>query len=121
MRTTLATICGKEYWLAFSAQSQIALEALKRRENYTPADYSAETIFLMLDEELRAGYRWAQLTGAQPQNKPPRREDLADLIDIYEVQELLPTIMDVMTGERNVVAKPPKKEQAGGLGDLPAR
>lgn len=121
MRATLVKLLDSEYWLAFSAQSQIAVEALKRRDGYDPHQYGAETIFTLLSEELRAGYRWAQLTGAQPQNEPPRREDLADLISIQEVQDLLPTIMAVMAGERNVIAKPPKKGRAGGSGAPPAR
>ena len=110
MRTKLIPLLGKEYWLAFSAQSQMAIEALKRRPGYVANDYGSETIFTILDEELKAGYHWAQLTGAQPLNKPPKREDLADLIDMQEIQELLPTLMEVMAGERNVIAKPPKKE-----------
>lgn len=114
MRTKLVTLLGKEYWLAFSAQSQMNVEAMKRQEGYNPADYGAETVFTLLDEELRAGYRWAVLNEMQPQNKPPRKEDLADLLDIYEVQKMLPDIMAVMAGDRNVVAKPPKKGQARG-------
>lgn len=110
MRTKLIPLLGKEYWLAFSAQSQMAIEALKRRDGYVANEYGAETLFTILDEELKAGYHWAVLTGAQPQNKPPKREDLADLIDMFEIQELMPTLMEIMAGERNVIAKPPKKE-----------
>lgn len=117
MRQKLVTLMGKEYWLNYSAQSQMNLEALKRREGYTPETHGAETTFAMLYEELRAGWRWAVLTGAQPQNQPPKREDLADLVDMREVAELLPDIMAVMTGDRNVTAKPPKKEPAEGSAD----
>lgn len=110
MRTKLIPLLGKEYWLAFSAQSQMAIEALKRRDGYVPNDYGAETLFTILDEELKAGYHWACLTGVQPQNKPPKREDLADLIDMFEIRDLMPTLMEIMAGDRNVIAKPPKKE-----------
>jgi hypothetical protein len=111
MRTAKITLMGKEYYLAFSAQSQINMEAFRRRPDFNARTYSAALAYEMLCEELRAGYRWAQLNGLDA-NKPPEREDLADLIGMDDVMALSDQMSAVATGERNVIAKPPKKEPA---------
>ena len=116
MRTKVINLVGKDYWIAFSAQSQMNMEALKRTPGFDMKTHTVEFGFATLYEVLRAGYRWAQLNGRQA-NEPPSREDLADMIGNDDIMALMKDINEVALGERNVVAKPPKKEQAGESGD----
>lgn len=112
MRTKLVNLLGKEYWLAHSAQSQMNLEAFRRQPGFSVATHGAQLGFETLCETLRAGYRWAKLTGATPCNEPPAREDLADLLGEDDILAIVPAMNEVVTGERNVEAKPPKKAGA---------
>lgn len=109
MRTKQITLCGKLYWIAFSAQSQMHMEAIRNAPDFDLSKRGAEFAFETLVEELRAGYRYAQLTG-QPANEPPTREDLADMIGEDDILAVMGDINEVAVGVRNVQAKPPKKK-----------
>lgn len=112
MRTREIEIDGKKYWLTFSARSQMGMEALKK-DGVTPRDEPTKWFFTLLIEELRAGYRWATRHGWPDANQPPKEEDLEDMLDMDDLGGLTPILLEIMQGERNVVAKPPKKEEAG--------
>lgn len=112
MRTKKVTLAGKEYVLAYSAQSQINMDALRRKPDFDPKTHGAEFAFEMLYEELRAGYRWAVLNG-QTAEEPPAKADLADMVGDDDIMEIMGAINEVALGVRNVVARPPKKETAG--------
>lgn len=116
MRTAKIELLGKTYMIAYSAQSQMNVEAFRRREGFNARDYASEVMFNLLAEELRAGYNYARLTG-ETAEKPPEPQALADLLTPQEVQALMPTLTEVMNGERNVQAKPPKKASAGQSGE----
>ena len=115
MRTATVEILGKQYRLAYSAKSQMAMEALKK----TGFDIHQEPtrfFWTLLSEELRAGYRLAQLRG-ETAEQPPKAEDLEDLMDPQDLGALVPILQQVQAGDRNVEAKPPKKEAPEGSGD----
>lgn len=112
MRTAKITLAGSEYLIAFSAQSQMNIEALKRQPGFSVQTHGAELAFSTLYECLRAGYRYAKLTGMQTP-EPPAREILADMIDESDIIDNMELINSVVTGERAVEARPPKKAEAG--------
>ena len=110
MRTTKVEIAGAEYWLAFSTGSQMLVDAMKKK-GLDPKTSTTEWFFTLLVEELRVGYRWAIRNG-ETANQPPAAEDLVDMIDINEIGALTPVLLQIMKGERNVIAKPQKKDEA---------
>lgn len=112
MRTKTITVAGKDYWIAYSAQSEISMEALRRDPAFDMKTHGAEFAFQLLAEEMRAGYRWAQLNG-RTANEPPAAADLADMIGREDLFGLLPDLNEIAVGERNVIAKPSKKAKAG--------
>ena len=116
MRTKIVNIAGKDYWLAFSAMSKMNMEAIRRQPDWNPQTHGAEFALEMLWEELRAGYGWASLNG-RICNEPPKKEDLFDLIGEDDMMDLMADINAVAIGDRNVEAKPPKKEPAGESDD----
>lgn len=110
MRTKLITIAGKEYWIAYSAQSQINMESLRRQPDFDPKTRGGELTVALLREELRAGYLWAKRNNLEAAEPP---KDVAELIDWAEAYELMTDLTEIMNGDRNVLAKPPKKDEAG--------
>lgn len=112
MRTATVEIGGKEYWLSFSLESQMTLEALKKAGT-EPQGETTKWFFTLLCEELKAGYKWARRNGENPAEPP---KDLADMIDPDELGALVPVMLKIMQGDRNVIAKPPKKAEAAPSG-----
>lgn len=111
MRTATIEIEGKDYWIAYTAQSQIAMEALER-DGVRAKEQTSKWFFALLNEELRAGYRWAKRHG-EACEIPPAADDLGDLIAPDQLGEMTPKLLQVMQGERNVISRPPKKAGAG--------
>ena len=114
MRTTKVEILGKEYHLAFSAKSQMAMEQLQA-SGFDMKKHSTEFFYKLLSEELRAGYRRATLAG-EAAEEPPKDEDLVDLLGMEELGALVPTLLKIQQGDRNVQARPPKKAEADQSG-----
>ena len=117
MRTKQVTVAGKQYWLNWSGRCQVNIEAYKRTPGYDPRTHTAETAYRTLYEEMIAGYLWAQKNGMNPANQPPTYDELLDTVGMDEMLDLTPDIMEIMTGVRNVVANPPKKDGAGESAD----
>lgn len=91
------------------------LEEMKKN-GFDPTKEPTKFSWIMLSEELKAGYRLAKRRG-EPAEQPPTAEDLEDFTDPDDIGELLPILLKVQVGDRNVEAKPPKKEAPEGSGD----
>lgn len=113
MRTKQISVAGKTYWISWSGRSQIAMETFKRQPGYNARAYVAETAYRTLYEELLAGYQWAMRTGMNPEHQPPTYDELLDTVSMEEITDLSEDMTEIMAGVRNVVAKPPKKDEAG--------
>lgn len=118
MRTKLVNICGTDYWITYSVRCQIEMDAYYRKNGRdTGTVQSLTTLFELLRVELDAGYRWAKKTGATPLNKPPAADDLMDMLTNEDLAGLSADLSEMVLGERNVIAKPPKKAGAGESGE----
>ena len=107
MRTKVITIGGKEYVMVRNLQAVIDIDELPK--TISPLRRTLKTIEILLN----AGYAWAKKQGKDAL-VPPTFDQLSEDYDIDDLQEWNNSINDVMSeDERNVEAKPPKKDEAG--------
>lgn len=106
MRTVQITIGGKEYLMVNSLQAVIDIDELPKI--MSPLRRTLKTIEILLN----AGYAWAKKQGKDAL-VPPTFDQLSEDYDIDALLEWKESINEVMTGERHVEAKPPKKDEAG--------
>lgn len=115
MRTKTVSICGKDYTINRAISVDLALEA--RGMSFDDVKNKPSTVLFvaMLAEMLKAGYEWEKSNGREA-NQPPKESELQYMLDADEMAAMIPAMMEVCVGVRNVQAKPAKKAKAGDLG-----
>lgn len=104
MRTGRINIDGKEYTLARSLWASSKIEELPKGMGVIRTGMSILAIL------LEAGYKLAKRDGDEPL-QPPTLEELLVNHDEEDLAGWKTVITDVMHGDRNVVATPPKKKE----------
>lgn len=112
MRTGKFDFYGKTYLLTFSARTNASLEAEGIRldrlnSSDTPVSSMVRVLYYMID----AGSRYAKLAGIDNPGTVDY-DTLLDGLDTPDLQQLPGLIAEVMEGERNVEATPPKNAGA---------
>lgn len=113
MRTKQIDIGGKAYWISFSEGVKIDMRDrygvdCDDSKAFTAAMKEARTRLGLVYSCMVYGVRWAKLTGHDA-TEPPALEDFAALVDTADILAVMGDIMEVVAGERGVVAKPTKK------------
>lgn len=123
MRTRNIIVNGTEYVINRAVSVDIAIEArgMKVTDLNDKTRVSTQLILALLHEMMVAGAKWARLNGQEDAPEPPSEEKLADMLDQDDLTALIPPMMEVIMGVRNVQAKPTKKAKAGESGESPAR
>ena len=108
MRIGHVTIGGTEYPITMSTRAMMQMEA----KGYNLTDIKQEnvnvTFFVeMLHAMMVAGNRLEKRGGGNPPTVPAM-DDLIDIIEPDEMEALTDQLMQVVDGERNVEAIPPK-------------
>lgn len=123
MRTLKIKVGDTEYTINRAVSVDLAMESRGMRisDMNDPKKISTKLLLALLHEMMAAGARWARLNGEPDAPDPPAEAELADMIDDDDLTALIPPMLSVITGERNVIAKPTKKAKAGESGESPAR
>lgn len=113
MRTGKFEFYGKTYLLTFSARVSAALEADGiQLEALEKSAAPVTTIVKMLAYMIDAGDRYAKMNGIENPGTVPV-DQLLDGMDLVELQQKVPRLLaDIVAGERNVEAEPPKNADA---------
>ena len=106
MRTGTIRINQIDYPVTFSIGTQIALE--EQHIEIKDATRSVSATMHLLYEMMQSGHKWAIKNGQTPP-EVPSFDDLIESMDTDAMVEIMGKLVAVMTGERNVEAKPAKK------------
>ena len=125
MRTKQIDIAGGRYWIAYSEGVKMTMRDVfgvdcDDQESFVAAMKNTRKRLGLVHSCMLYGARWAKLTGEDAQD-PPAFDDFAALVDQFDILNVFPDIKEVMTGDRNVVAKPAKKTRAGASASNPAK
>lgn len=109
MRVRKIEIDGKTYPIVNSNRVLMDLEAdgLKIQDIMNTETTSMTAMMKLLRAMMEAGARWARRNGKDAL-EVPALEDLADSIDMGDMERISQMLGDVIEGERNVEAIPPK-------------
>lgn len=110
MREGKVTFEGKKYYVTHSLGVMMAME--DKGYNTPQKRESIAGTVALIHECMVAGHQWAVTRGLDAL-EPPTFEELAANMDISDMQALLKELAPVIAGNRNVIAKAPKK--AGGV------
>lgn len=106
MRTGNIRINQIDYPVTFSIGTQIAME--EQHIEIKDALKGVSSTMHLLYEMMRSGHKWAIKNG-QSAPEVPDFDDMIESIDTDDLVEIMTELVAVMTGERNVQAKPAKK------------
>lgn len=104
MRTTKVKIGDTEYWMVNSLAALMAIDEIPKTVG--PLRRTLMTIHQL----LIAGHKWAVKHG----HDAPEPPDFDTLLEEYTEEDMVSwarSMHDVMQGERNVQATPPKKKE----------
>ena len=106
MRKATIKINDIEYPVVFSIGTQIALE--EQHIEIKEATKSVSATMHLLYEMMRSGRKWALKNGETAPDLPDF-DDLIESMDTDAMLGIMSKLVEVMSGERKVQAKPAKK------------
>ena len=109
---------GREYPMAYTLAVDLAVET-KYNKNLKAVlnEGMTEHVLFIFRQMLFAGQKWAKKNNV-PCLEVPEAEEIAEMVDAETQRKLVTTMGELFAGhDRQVIAKPSKKAEAGALGE----